>query len=85
MENEIHVETVRGKEPQGSKFMNDKPILVQNLPAETMGIRENVSDRAGTFARAWWAVEEGRPESLRTCYRGWSCRGGWGLTWMSGQ
>ena len=43
MENEIHVETVRGKEPQGSKFVNDKPILVQTLPVETMGIRENVS------------------------------------------
>ena len=38
-----------------------------------------------TFARAWSGVEEGRPQSLRTGYRGWSCRGGWGLTWMSGQ
>ena len=48
-------------------------------------IRENVSDRAVTFARAWWGVEEGRPESPRTGHCGWSRRGGWSLTWMWGQ
>lgn len=35
--------------------------------------------------RAWWGVDEGRPESLRTGHCGWSYRGGWSLTWMSGQ